>query len=100
MKIPESLLLRPYAAIIVPAFEYLPRLKIPPFQFESTFKQYLTDVPTTKRDLAACMLAGPHNCTIFRDKAHLHEYLITDWFESSPSLAYEVPCLPGDRQEP
>lgn len=100
MRIPESLLLRPYIAIIVPAFEYLPKLKIPPAQFESSFDNYLRNVPITKRDLAACMLAGPANCTIFRDKAHLHEYLITAWFDPSPSLAYEVPCLPGDRQEP
>lgn len=100
MKIPESFLGQPYSAIIIPAFEYLPKKKIPGNQLESEFKNYLPFVPTTKEMLNACLLTTTKNCTIFRDKARLHEYLISEWFRGEKMHLYELPCLRGDRQEP
>lgn len=100
MKIPESLILKEYTAIIVPAFEFFPKMKVYEQRFASEFAKYIKLVPTTKQDLNECMLSSPLNCTIFRDKSHLHEYLITEWFEDGNTLLYKLPCLRGDRQEP
>lgn len=100
MRIPADFLNKPYIAIIVPAFEYLPRKKISPQLFKQELASYLPHVPTNKEHLNHCLLTTTKNCTIFRDKSHLHEYLITAWFEENSSLLYELPCLRGDRQEP
>ena len=75
MRIPESFIRLPKIAIIVPAFEYMPKMKVNKDAFSRAVAAYLPSVPTTKRELAACMLLKYRNCTIFRDKAHLHVLL-------------------------
>lgn len=100
MKIPESFISKPYTAVIVPAFEYFPKMRVYEQRFASEFSKYIKIVPTTKQDLNECMMSSTLNCTIFRDKAHLHEYLISEWFEDGNTLLYKLPCLKGDRQEP
>lgn len=72
MRIPESFLLSPKMALIVPAFEFLPKLKVSPQSFSESMSAYLPSLPTTKEKLALCMLSSTKNCTVFRDKSHLH----------------------------
>lgn len=72
MRIPESFLLTPKMAIIVPAFEFMPKMKVSPNSFSASMSAYLPSVPATKEQLASCMLTATRNCTVFRDKSHLH----------------------------
>ena len=76
MLIPESFLDKDKSAIIIPAFEYLPKLHIRG-NFEKALAGYINNVPLNKSSLASCMNTKQKNCTIFRDKAHLHVILLT-----------------------
>ena len=71
MLIPESFLNMSKTAIIIPAFEYLPKLHVQS-NFEQVLAGYINNVPLNKSSLASCMNAKQKNCTIFREKAHLH----------------------------
>ena len=72
MMIPESFMNREDIAIIIPAFEYLPKLRISKHKFASAMKEYMPNVPRTKSTLADCMNLDSNNCSIFRGKANLH----------------------------
>ena len=108
--IPESFLNREDQTIIIPAFEYLPKMHVSQREFATVMKKYMPNVPKNKSALATCMNLNSKDCSIFRDKAHLHvcfgplpdsqDYLIQEWFSTPPSLLYSIPCLNGDRQEP
>lgn len=76
MLIPESFLNMNKTAIIIPAFEYLPKLHVQS-NFEQVLAGYINNVPLNKSSLASCMNAKQKNCTIFRDKAHLHVIPLT-----------------------
>lgn len=71
MLIPDSFLDDDRAAIIVPAFEYMPKLRIRN-HFEQVMAGYIDDVPRNKTELAACMNTNTNKCTIFRATARLH----------------------------
>lgn len=72
MMIPESFMNQEKQAIIVPAFEYLPKMQVSQREFASVLRRYMPNVPKNKSSLAICLNLGSKECTIFRDKAHLH----------------------------
>mgnify|MGYP007022018764 FL=1 len=70
--IPKSFLNREDQTIIIPAFEYLPKMHVSQREFATVMKKYMPNVPKNKSALATCMNLNSKDCTIFRDKAHLH----------------------------
>ena len=72
MRIPESFLNTNRQAIIVPAFEIYPKMKIDKRAFSSEWKRLKSLIPGNKSALATCMNSKHRDCIIFRDKAHLH----------------------------
>ena len=72
MRIPERFLNADRQAIIVPAFEIYPKMKIDKRAFSSEWKRLKPLIPGNKSALATCMNSKHRDCIIFRDKAHLH----------------------------
>lgn len=72
MQIPESFLNADMQAIIIPAFEIYPKLKVDRRAFRNEWERIKPRIPGNKTALAACMNTKKKDCIIFRDKSHLH----------------------------
>lgn len=99
MALPESFLLKPQLAIVVPAFELFPKLKVGKNEFSHKLKELINYLPHDRQMLRDSLNEG--TITVFREKSGLHDYLLSEWFDTSMTFdVYRIPCFVGDRQEP